>query len=374
MKKSLLILITISVACSCGTLSIEKRRYNRGFYVNWNKASKHENRQETANNTLIIKDQVADQANIDTARQLMAVAIEKEMNDDSKVLTTRSESIVMNTDAKHEHQKKNVLKDRDSAPISVKATKSYGSVRSSQQVELKKESASRSTTWFYSILASLPLMFLFKKNASRISSWATNNKRRSRGLIALLTGISALSSFALGTMSGWSTDSSAMLTSFGVLGTAAVLNSVRLGNGLNFMKNKVAYAMVGITGAFGSFGLGSRYGQSALSSMNLADGDMVIHPFWAGLLTVLIIAVILASLYFLAILACNIACNGSGILATVVFFGGAFLLICFGTYAIKYLFRREGQPTDDFMRNSIFAGILAIGLMFLFGLGIAFFG
>lgn len=365
MKKSLLILITISIAYSCGTLSIEKRRYNRGFYVNWNKAPKQENSQEIANNTLIIKDQDTDQANIDTARQLLAVAIEKETIDDSNILTTRSKSIVMNSDSKHEHQKKNVLKDRDSAPISVKVTQSYGSVRSIQKVEMKQKPSTISSNWFYTIFTTLPLMIIFRKRVSRIARWSSDNKKQSRILIASLIGISGMSSFALGTLLGSDSNGTSTLTSIGVFALAGLLNSLRLNSGLNFMKNKFSFALFGMSGAFTFFGLGAKYGSSVLLGSGNDGGELALHPGLVFLFTLLLVAALILVLGLVASLACNIACYGSEALAAVVFLGGTFLAVMFFAYAIQYVFRKKDQQTDAFWKNAAIAGLLILLVILL---------
>jgi hypothetical protein len=368
MKKSLLILITISIAYSCGTLSIEKRRYNRGFYVNWNKSSKQENKQETANNIIIIKDPVTDQANIDTARQLLAVSNEKETINDSKILTTRSESIEMNIDANHEHQKKNVKKDRDSAPIRMKATQSYDKVRLSQHLDIKQKPSTISSNWFYTIFTTLPLMFIFRKRVSRIARWSSENKKQSQILIASLIGISGMSSFALGTLLGSSTNGTSALTSIGVFALAGLLNSLRLNSGLNFLKNKFSFALFGISGAFTFYGLGVKYGSSVLLSSGNDGGELAIHPALVILFTLLLVAALILVIGLIASLACNIACYGSEALAAVVFLGGTFLAVMFFAYAIQYVFRKKDQPTDAFWKNAALAGLFIILFILLLAL------
>lgn len=367
MKKSLLLLITLTLVYGCGTLNIEKRRYNKGFYVNWSRNSQKESKKETAEKSPVMSQALVDQTIVDTAHHYtMALPEQRSVcGTEDKIERSTENSSRITFETAHTKRSKTAGTSFNSAPIKANAMNASRPVNRTEQVVLTNGTSSKSKNWFYAIFAALPFMFLFRKKASRISAWAANNKRQSRGLIVILSSMSALSSFSLGTLTGWNMDSTAMLTSMGLIGTAAFLNTIRLGNGLNFMKNKFSFVMMGMTGAFSFFGLGSRYRDEVFQTLGTSEGELAIHPVVVFLLTLVLIAATIALLYGIAVVACNIACYGNELVAAIVFFGGIFLTVVLFTFALQYIYRKVGQSSDEFAKNALIAGLLALVIMAL---------
>jgi hypothetical protein len=150
----------------------------------------------------------------------------------------------------------------------------------------------------------------------------------------------------------------------GVLATASVINALRINNGFNFIKNKLSFALSGTAGAFCFFDLGSRYGSAALKQCGYAEGELVLHPAVIFLLTLVLIAALIAAIGLIASLSCSIACNGSEVLAAFVLFGGSYLVIMFFVYAIQFVYRKQGQSTEEFWQKAAITSLFAI-LIFL---------
>lgn len=372
MKKSLLFLFIATILISCGSLNFEKRRYNRGYYLNWSKPNHSERTQNSEKPSGPIANKINEDSNNNENHSKHPIKDDptKEIELDTSLNSyVKSTNFQSQKDESSSFKRLNILNDNQFEKVQYTHETNFKSSNNPNQH--LKGGAPGSGAWFYLILSSIPFLFLFRNRFSKISYWASNNPKKSRKLIALFSTTGALSSFAFGSISNFEVDSTMAIATMGVFGLSVMLNSIRFSKGDNFLKAKTSFLLAGISGFSGTFGLGAKYGHFALSSMQATDGEMLMHPMLAIFLTLLIIAALAASLYGLAILSCTIACNGSGFFAVAVLLGGTFLLFMLATLGIQYLFRREGQSNEKYLRNSVIVGLSVSGLILLFGLIVA---
>ena len=157
-----------------------------------------------------------------------------------------------------------------------------------------------------------------------------------------------------------------------ILGLASLaINSKKVKKENHLLKNRVSFSLLNVGSLFGSFALGAQ----ATELASFSDPH-IIHPALIALIILLLVVVLVASLYGLAVLSCVIFCNVTtalgGVAAIAVFFSGTYLVTFLFSLGILTAFRRESQVGQSFLKKSaivagivVGVGLLALGLVLI---------
>lgn len=225
---------------------------------------------------------------------------------------------------------------------------------------LKSAHKGINSLWFYCLIAMLPAILLFRQKVSQIDRWSQKNIHTGKWLIALFTLTGSASSFLLGAMFNWEISSLFAPISIGLISTALLSYWVKLKSGFNFLKKKLAIGLMSIAGLAGSFGLGIRNGSLFMNPITNDGGEMMLHPLVATLLTLLIVAALVASVYGLLAVACNIACSGYEVLAILFFLASSYLVTILAVFAVLHATKNVDEDTSDFWRIASLASVFIV--------------
>jgi len=228
------------------------------------------------------------------------------------------------------------LTQKTNTVTNIKNTKQVKNSRKKEKIN-SIENNKINGLFFFLILLLSPIMFV-KSFGYNVAKWAKNNVKKAQALIALFTITGLISSFALGNILNFHVSKLMLVIStiFGV--SSFLLYQIKLKK--QFVKNKLAISMFSTSGLFMSFSAGSNSNYHLLQFSN----EMAINPVLAVLLSILIIALLVLSIYGLAALACGISCVGYEVLGSVVFIGGTIGFLFLAIWAIFNLFRKKDQP------------------------------
>lgn len=184
MRHTLFFLASLFLLLSACNVFIEKRHYNKGYHVQWNKKKRvtksdgKEDIMSTKKQTIRIDELVQnEQDKVTTVKEIIKV----EQVDDPehtiyKIATADQNTVI---------EKKEV-----ETKLFEQTSKKYSSKRLSVAHKSLKESSNReqNNLWLYSLLAGMfattySLLRVFRKGSMRISRWASRNKKVTRGAI-----------------------------------------------------------------------------------------------------------------------------------------------------------------------------------------------
>jgi len=205
---------------------------------------------------------------------------------------------------------------------------------------------------FFLTLLGFPLLFI-KRSGYRIATWGSNNVKRAQVLIGVFTVTGLISSFLLGTILEFNISKSMFIIP-AVLGLGSVVvDKIKTKNG--FFKKKLAVTMLSTSALFLSFSAGIKANFTVIQSISETTTDPVFNVF----LTLIILALLIASIFGLAMLSCSLACSGYTILAAILFIGGTTGLILLATLGISKLFQDKNEQKSESIFFNVF--LLVVG-------------
>jgi hypothetical protein len=366
MKKVIVLFLLITTIYSCSSLRIEKRRYNKGFFVSFT------NRNCTSETA---KDSSENSSSNNLKQKKLETKNTNSVNEINGILPLDNNTIVTSNISAHTPQKTHYKRISHS-----KHSEKSKNTISTENKKIKSESIVTNDTGtksrFNGLLYFLSLIFVpffAKKNNTslKVSKWASKNKLQSRTLIGIATTTAILSSFGLGYISQFDIDPYMFLIPASI-GVGSVLLYTSDVNFLNKpTKNKLSFSLLNVGTYFGSFAAGSS--NSFLNNLlSIPEDPFIINPALAFILTAILIVAFAFSLYALAIISCQIACNGYGVLAVIVLFGGGYLASYLFSLGLLEIFRRKSQENDSFKSKAALLGLfIFLGIiLFVFMLSI----
>lgn len=341
---TLVLLTTLFIFNSCSNLRIEKRQHQFGYHVHWTKkyrdSQNHfdEKTQESAVVSTI--DSTLTKNALSEIKVEENTLIPSKKTVEEKRSNLRSHQQVSDKPANREkHQLRKKTK-----PILV-----HDTAKSS----FKKQTESSHIGLLYFLGLLIPLPFIINRNTYKYSKWAAENKQKSISLLIFAKVLLAVLSVGLGYLLGIGFSPWVILGSAGIILTVLFVNIFKKNKG--YLHRKVStYGM-----SVGSIGL---FFSLANTSPN---GELVIHPLLAFLLTILTLAALVGVLYLIILGTCSLSCSGYEVLAAILFFGGVFLSV-FGTIALLlYINRRYYSPPVKERMPKIALTILLIMIAFV---------
>ena len=195
----------MSLLCGCGSLHIEKKRHSNGFYVNWSKSFNSQKSEQLMEKSSAIKHIESSNAKIESDSSVATNSVRNTL--DGKQSSTSSSNIKTSFHKRNVSLKPVNTKDKTISSYFPQVVESKIDVLTYHELRSKKESRKISGAWFYALFTSLPIFYLFKKRTSKLANWATLNKKKSQGILAILSATGATSSFTLGSLLGSEMDS-----------------------------------------------------------------------------------------------------------------------------------------------------------------------
>lgn len=353
MKKIVVLGLLISFLFSCSILSVDKRRYRKGFHVSWNKniqkSEPLEKGEKIVQQELVASnDQTTESSSSGRMKSTLKVRSEVVLAKDEKRNSIKKSRIVYYKSRKEVAKKQNVYK-----VISKNQKKTKTKVRCLEQKEQQT-----SALYYFLLSGIVPFIALQRKRGYTAAKWASENKLKAQGALALGSFAAVFSSFFLGNILQWET-SGAMLLAPASLMTAGLLINAQKHKGNRLLKNRLSISLLNIGTTFGGFFAGANI-PSLLSVPGEVDDPTILNPAGVFALTILLIVFIAAGLYLVAILSCSIACGGSGILALVVLFGGSYLVLFLGLLGFANVYRRESQKGESMIGKSALRALIGI--------------
>lgn len=343
----MIVLLTIGVISGCG-VHMEKRKHRKGFHISWNKNHRSV-RSNSPSETLS--------------------ADRKVTSKDSPLLKER-ESVT----SIHQIQEHQNFEKKDRASISGKVLNNSTTIEqtSLSQIEkveeklsnkgivrTKKQRNHSSYLYLVSMLA-FPFLALNRKRNYRFASWAATNKRKAQWGIGLGTTVAFLSSYFLGRI--WNFDTS----HFGVE-ISLILGSI--GGIIYVLSQKISLKTLGsmILGSgayFGAFTLGTMRANMHFMSDSQLGGIVL------ALLTILLVAALLGSLYGIAILSCELSCNGYGFAAGALLIGGSYLVSFLFMVGIFNIWRPDLKGDGTIAKKAALWALVVMGGLAVLLIGI----
>ena len=367
MQRLLLILSVLFLSTACSNFHMEKRRYNKGFHISFNKNRLNRNTESSEKNFADVDGKSTDSHEI-TAKDTpkLNLAPKDSLIPQSDLANETNSTQTSNSETKRKSRKKEEIERKG-------ATKEHSEklaieAQSSSTVLKSTDRSKGSALWYFALLGVLPILLTAKKTSYNMGTWASANVSKARFAMAGLYALGATSSFLIGNMWQPAMEQWMLAIPLSIAGSVLINSAVKKKQKTSFIKKRLSYAAVNMSSFFGSFALGAqaKFTLIQTASPEVQDG---LGPVAATLLTLLLIVAMTAAVLGLAILACNLACSGYGILALVVMAGGSFLTMFFGTWAILGAIRGRSRNRDNVM-TALIIGIIA-ALLILVPIGIS---
>jgi hypothetical protein len=365
MRQLFLLLSILLISTACSNFHMEKRRYNKGFHISFSKNRANEkagaNEQKIASKDKKSIKYLEQQTKISAEKLLAEIPVTNEVdesgNESTDAETSSSESTI-------------TVSDTDDTVREEQTTTSNSSLsKSSPKTSEPYDKQTSNGLWYFTLLGIVPLLMATKKQSYRIGVWASENKSKAQAVMAGLYALGFSSSYVLGniwqpTIEDWML-AIPMTLAGGILASDAVKKEKKPG----FVKRQIASAVVNLSSFFGTFALGAQTKISALQLMD-PEAQTGMEPWAATLISLLLVAAMVAAFLGIALIACELSCSGYGALALVVMAGGTFLILFLGIWAILTTFRGRSRNRDN-MKAGLIVGLVA-ALLILIPVGVAY--
>lgn len=344
MRHFVFFLISLFLILSACNVFVEKRRYNRGYHVQWNKkkrVTKSDEKEDVRSDreqTLRTDEIVRNESHESTIENSV---IEIAPNSSSKNAENETANAEQNTAAL-----KNDVVSKDFGQSSKKYSSERISV--SRSTREARSNSEQNNIWLFGLLAGMfattfSLIRLFRKRSMRISRWANRNKKVTRGAIfAGHVGLGILGFYvgkSFGQMgSEFTTGSQYALGGTFLLGSGFLYHLESKGIGFatwkSFFSNRLGHLIAGVS-LFGMMmGTGNAFQHDSeqisvvgnavtyVAGVNVPNDDRAIvqleerrnsQPSAGAVIGAIFVAILLLGLT--AVAACAAACNEQGLLA-----------------------------------------------------------
>jgi len=352
--KTVYLISILLMLFSCQTLSVEKRLYNKGYAISWNRKMK------TLDNDPQQKRTITDtNKKQKSSKELADESLTQEERDTFSEVSPSalSELTVVKTVPEVRREIQHLI--GSDASGSVKLNRS--TVDREAVVETTDSENSKNSKWAFLGLA-FPFLVPFfsrRKQQKQLQYWAKNNKNKARWTIAGLSVLGAGSSFLLGDLFSGYAIPELLPASFALVGVSSLLYTT---SGNRSAKTK---ALLGLTASSSLMLFAAGMAQDPV----IVD-DPRILPLWVSiLLTVLTVAMVVGICFVIVGLACTLWCV-TGLLLPALLLASvlAYLFVFLGFWIVFTVFKRESERDMSYAHKALlwgFFGILIILSMFL---------
>ena len=365
MRQLLLVLSVLFLSTACSNFHMEKRRYNKGFHISFNKNRLKKNTDSNEKETLA-EDKTSNKSS------------EFIVKNSSELALTKTDAIEAPLDAANEsntiqasHSKSKPTHSVDEVEDAIKdVSETTAAIITSRGAASKStEKSGVNALWYFAIIGVLPVLFDTKQQSINISLWASTNVSKAKVAMGGLYALGAVSSFLLGDIWQPVLEDWMLIVPLTLAGSILVADAVKKEKKSGFLTRKLSYAAVNTSSFFGTLAMGA---QSKLNVLQLMDPETQagLGQGAAAFISVLLVLAMVAAILGVAMIACNLSCSGYGILALIVMAGGAFLVLFLGTWGILGAVRGRERNSDN-LKAALITGMVA-ALLILVPVGIAF--
>jgi hypothetical protein len=377
LKNLICFLLVTLIFSSCSThVSIQKRRYRPGFFVEIQKRDKERTHFKASKSPLAEKN-LAQKNQLDSSlakwsgEEFLGREIVARHSDDQNIPKSRRQ----NTE-----QKRIDLIEHDSDTSEDRATSELSKNGDSYRKK-NNQAFTLWSAWVRLLLASASLLYFTRNRARRISHWASKNRKKSWLIIAIghiILGVSAV--FAGNELAyqkidlGANTTFISLLVS-GVLALYYKIKISKLQRIKSYVKRKIAELMMLSLGLVSMLSFGNDAGHERVSSAagswiktsvlpdhslidfndaspdqngaadiehsNSKDPDKVWNFIIKLILVLLVLALAYALFMLLSVLACNLICSGQEQLALMASIAGVIFIVIITYLLIQKIIRME---------------------------------
>jgi hypothetical protein len=377
MKNLIFFLIITLIFSSCNThVSIQKRRYRPGFFVEIQKNDKERTHFKASKSPLF---------EINLAQKSQSDSSLSKLTDEEfltrEIVTEHSSHRVLAKPARQATEQKRVEIAQHGHAISEDQRAS----NSSKNIDKDRKNTNRSfalwSAWVGLLITMSSLLYFIRNRARKISQWASKNRRKSWLIIAIghiILGVSAL--FAGNELAYQKVDLGTHTTFISLLvsGVLALYYKIKISKFQRFkgyIKRKIAELMMLSLGLVGLISFGNDAGHDRINTAAgswvktavLPDHSLVdLNGFslyqnesaeiehsiskdpdkvWNFIIKLILILLALALAYvlfmLLGVLACNLICSGLEQLAAVAAVAGTLLIVILTAWLIKKIARMQ---------------------------------
>jgi len=356
-------LLFIVSACS-SVHHVEKRRYKKGYFIQWNKKevkNVKQNHESIFSNDVELLNQ---QKTKDKTANQVAVDVKK-----TPSISETKEDYFFTENKSSNDNTTSIFP----APTVSKTTYHSKSRNSTSKISTIKKSTDTGLYLISGIIGAIimSLFFANKKRAKKVSKWASENPKKTVTAILGTKSVLALGALHFGSMlhsSGYNFSENSLFVLLSLFSVSAVFYPIRKKQkGIfkqGYLKQKTHDIVLATLGFSMMLSLGNVSSQDpnylpilnpitnqtsieeeyipvmsdeTAESKNSSDED----TFGKVVGTIFIVAAFLGLLLLLAMLSCSISCNGQEALAIVVFIGGLIALIALLVHVLKLVWSKQ---------------------------------
>jgi hypothetical protein len=364
-----LLLFSIIILVACGTMTIEKRKHSRGYYVHFNQKSAKGDQDDVKEVRKDPKSQTASKENTITGESFGS-------------LHTKSDTIYSNEAGSVPKIEEQPLKvsaeiikgDQDNV-------EQIGSSRSGNQDIIDQTTVDRINPLLLTLIFIFPFIIAFKGVNPKWVKWTREYPVKARWFLIA----SSIVAFVVATLIG-SVLRFPFSPSIAVIGIAGLILSVISYFSFNRSENDTlrrggkyfGITMFRTSALFMTFGIGG-------SNVTLSSDRMKQWDFFTGALSlpqddggyyysdgeiaglvVLGLVVLLGILYLTAIWSCNLSCSGNDAAAIAVLAGGTFLAVFLSFLIFFNAFKRTDTEAGEISKKALIAGLIGMAVMCIF--------
>ncbi|MFK7786290.1 MAG: hypothetical protein AB8B56_14315 [Crocinitomicaceae bacterium] len=351
MQKTIIILTILLVSAACSNFHMEKRRYNKGFHVTFNK--NRVGKKSATNEPSLAKSE----------RKSRKSSKLRSPSNSNKPLET------LDVDVKTEylshrpsiHPPSKLESTPETSVASIDSAKAFASERTSTEIATSRTSSKPASSpginglWYFTLLGILPLFLVIKGASRSIAIWASENVSKAQAAIVGLYGLGFTSSFLLGNM--WQPNIAEWMLGIPIAlaGSILVADAVKKKGKSSFIRKRMSFAALNTSSFFATFALGAQSKFSVLQAID-PEPNTGLDPVVASIATVFVILLMLVALLGIALLSCTVACSGYGlVVGLLVMSGGSFLVVFLGIWGVLGIKRGSSRNSDN-IRTALIAG------------------
>ncbi|MDG1331409.1 MAG: hypothetical protein P8P74_03720 [Crocinitomicaceae bacterium] len=340
MRKFILLLSILFISTACSNFHMEKRRYNKGFHISFNKRHLKEKGESNEKKFKI--------ADVDTKKSPNV-----RTKNDSEVLlaethsaNTPEEQKLQSIDKETSNSEKTVAHTVGTAEDAVNQSSITTDTlvghtdSASDPIESKRTSG----LWYFAVFGLIPIMFVAKKRTQTVATWATENVSKAQMAIGGLYALGFSSSFLLGNLWQPIIEEWMLAIPLTLAGSILVADVAKKERKSGTVKKRMSFATVNASSFFGTFAMGA---QTTIFQAINPESQSGMETWAAILITLLLVVAMVVAFLGVAMLACNLSCSGYGVLALVVLASGTFLALFLGTWGILGAFRGRARNRDN---------------------------
>lgn len=342
---------------------MEKRRYNKGFHISFNK--NRLNKKVAQEEKVMLSDL--------STRQSETIQTLKEKSDHPtlKNQTKKRVEVTEILSSKSEKTEQTVALDESMEAVPFEEEKELANnefdLNTDMETLTPKEGRQPNAFWYFTLLGVLPILLIQRKRSYNIGKWAASNVTNARVTMAGLYALGFSSSFLMGNLWQPLIEEWMLVIPLTIAGGVLVTDAVKKNQESGYLKRQMSSVVVNVSSFFGTFAMGA---QSKINVIQRIDPDLQMGENTVAtiIITILLVAAMTMAILGITAIACNLLCNGYGISALIVMAGGAFLIFFLGVWAILNVIRGRSKNRENMMTGLIIGIVMALLILIPIGI------